>query len=247
MIVLSLLVVSCATTAGEENETRFVTAVFAKEEAQLYTNADGGKDMIDTVWIYYSDGTFEQYAELGETAALFSTGSYEIGGDGDFVIDENETVVNLTIRRSSKYQNGLLSKYASEHTYALGELGFEKLYAFESDSRTIEAVFYGKDKQLFVEEDGAREMLDTIWIYYSDMTFEQFAPIDGAMTLFSTGSYAFADGGDFIYEADEADYGDIVLNRTQKYQAGKGLTAYESSHTYDLKSLGFVVLVAPEK
>lgn len=252
-LVLSLFSVSCATkkatVATETNvgETKWVTAVFVKEDAQAYTEADGDNEKLDTIWIYYSDCTFEQFVELDDDIELFSKGSYTLTQGGDFVLKDDEPVVNITIRRSHKFQSGLLEEYLSEHTYDLGTLGFDQLYAYDNDSRRVEAVFYGIEKQPFVESDGEREMLDTVWIYFNDMTFEQYAWLDDEMVLFSTGTYAFSDGGDFIYEAEEKSFGDITLSRREKYQAGKGLSPYESTHTYDLNSLGFIVLVVPGK
>ena len=252
-LVLSLFSVSCATkkatvvTETNVSDTKWVTAVFAKEDAQAYTEADGDKEKLDTIWIYYSDGTFEQFVELDDEIALFSMGTYALTEGGDFVFEDNESVVNITIRRSHKFRGGLLEEYLSEHTYDLGSLGFDQLYAYENDSKRVEAVFYGHEKQPFVESDGEREMLDTVWIYFSDMTFEQYAWIDDVMVLFSTGTYVFADGGDFLYESQEENFGDIVISRKEKYQAGKGLSSHESTHTYDLNSLGFVVLVVPGK
>ncbi len=219
----------------QEEAKNFVTAIYTKEDAQPYTCTDGDKEQLDTIWIYYSNGTFVQYAELQDNLEFFSSGTYEL--------TENE--ISLLVKRSQKYQLGKLSEYSSEHIYEPEALGFEKIYSYQENpnqesTKKIEAVFYGLDKQNY-----EADQIDTIWIYYDDMTFEQFAILDDSMQLFSTGDYSFEDGGDFIYEIQELNYGDITLNRHQKYVAGKGLVAYESSHTYDLNSLGFKALVMP--
>ncbi len=103
----------------------------------------------------------------------------------------------------------------------------------------MEALFYGEEKQLFTERDGEKEYLDTVWIYYSDMTFEQYAAVDDKMILFSRGTYSFSGGQDFIFSVEEKDLGDIVINRTMKYSALDGLSPYSSSHVYDLHTLGY--------
>lgn len=246
-VAVLCLFVSCATKkAVNEGDERLVAAVFTKDDGQLYIEKDGDREYLDTMWVYYTDGTFEQYVEGDDdNLLLFSTGTYKLDG-GDFVFDEGEVDYgDITIERDKKYQNGKLSGYSSSHTYDLGSLGFVQLYALdERDSRHVEAVFYGLDKQLFVERDGEREYLDTIWIYYSDMSFEQYASVDDKMILFSSGTYAFEDGGDFIYEAEEDDCGDILITRTMKYSATKGLEEYSSMHLYDLNSLGFVPITA---
>ncbi len=243
LIVLTVSV-SCQTVHSEKKEERYVSAIFQKEEAQKYIEDDEEAEFLDTIWIYYSDGTFEQYAMMDDTAVLFSSGTYAVVSGSFASLPEGEET-SITIRRSSKYQNGEFAAYSSEHMYDLGTLGFDEIYAYRENGHRIEAVFFGDDRQLFVESDGDREMLDTIWIYYDDMSFEQFALLDGHMRLFSRGSYAFSDGGDFFYEEKASDCGDITITRSEKYQAGKGLSAYSSSHTYDLNSLGFEKIVMP--
>lgn len=242
LIAVLCLFVSCATKNGvlSENAGKPVAALFAKEDAQAYVEWDGDRDYLDTLWVYYTDGTFDQYVEEDDKVLLFSTGTYSLS-DGDFVYEEGEDDFgDITIVREMKYRDGKLSSYSSDHTYDLGSLGFVQLYALRDESKTVEAVFYGVEKQLFIERDGDREYLDTIWIYYSDMTFEQYAAVDDEMILFSLGTYSFEDGGDFIFSDDDGDSDDIQINRTMKYSAENGLAAYSSSHIYDINSLGFV-------
>ncbi len=57
--------------------------------------------------------------------------------------------------------------------------------------------------------------------------------------LFSLGTYSFANEGDFNYDPDEKNFGDIIIERTHKLTADKDLAEYSSSHTYPLGSLGF--------
>jgi len=82
-------------------------------------------------------------------------------------------------------------------------------------------------------------MLNTVWLYYSNLTFDQYAYVDGAMQLFSTGTYGLSEGTDFILSDDEKDKDEITIHRDHKYQAGKGLAEYDSTHTYVLNNLGF--------
>lgn len=235
LISIGLVCISCVTKAPLQNDNRYIVSIYAKENAQPYDN-----DMLDTIWIYYSDGSFEQYAELDDAIELFSTGTYVLAEDDDFYIEEADEPLYITITRDQKFQNGKLSEYSSEHLYNLGTLGFDQLYGYnKNDGRIAEALFYGLDKQLYIDEMGDKDMLDTCWIYYNDNTFEQYAELDDEIVLFSTGTYKLVDGGDFIYEMNESDFGDIIINRDQKYKAGEGLVAYASSHRYDLNSLGF--------
>ena len=179
--------------------------------------------MLDTLWVYYSDGTFEQFAAIDDQLVLFSKGTYAFAEDGDFIYEVDETDHgDIIITRTHKYQAGAgLDAYESEHTYDLGTLGFDPLYAFIPDGKLVRVLFYGDDKQPYVESDGDEEMIDTEWFFYSDGTFEQYGEIDDQIVLFSTGTYELSDGADFVYEDD--DNGQITINRDQKYQAGSGL------------------------
>lgn len=237
-VAVLCLFVSCATEKGvlSENAGKPVAALFAKEDAQSYTERDGDRENLDTLWVYYTDGTFDQYAEEDDKLVLFSTGTYSLS-EGDFVYgNDEEDYGDITIVREMKYRDGKLSAYSSVHTYDLGSLGYVQLYALCDETKTVEAMYYGIEKQLFVERDGDREYLDTIWIYYSDMTFEQYAAVDDEMILFSLGTYSFVENdGSFCGPEDN-----IQLNRTMKYSAENGLAEYFSSHVYDINSLGFV-------
>ena len=105
----------------------------------------------------------------------------------------------------------------------------------------VAATFVGIEKQPYKDEAGMETMLNTVWIYYDDLHFEQYAFVDGAMQLFSTGNYVLSDGADFEFGPNENNYGEITITRTKKYQAGKGLSDYSSTHTYALNTLGFIL------
>lgn len=236
IIALCVFCTSCATKRSIKDNSRYIVSIYAKEDAQPY----GSSEKLDTIWVYYSDGTFEQFAELNDNIILFSTGEYKLKGCDDFYVDKNEGAVEIIVLRNQKFQNGKLSEYKSEHIYDPIELGFTQLYGYNpKDGKIAEVIFYALDKQLYIDTSGDKDMLDTCWIYYNDMTFEQYAALDESVVLFSTGTYKFADGGDFIYDSKDIDDGDIIIERHQKYKAGEGLVAYESSHRYDLNSLGF--------
>ena len=223
-----------------------VEALFAGNDKQPVIEADGDPEMADTIWIYYSDFSFEQFAETDGRVVLFSTGTYEFTGDADFICEEDKTDNGLIIlRRTQKYQEGKgLADYSSEHAYDLGTLGFEPIYVSGNEESSVRAVYYGCDIQPYTEADGDAEMLDTWWVYFADGTFRQYAVADDTIVLFSTGTYEFSGTESFIYEADEANDGTVVLNRNRKYNAAEGLAPYESSHEYNLEELGYTRIVA---
>ena len=118
-----------------------------------------------------------------------------------------------------------------------------KLLPEEIKSRAdqVSATFVGIEVQPYKDEAGTETMLNTVWIYFNDLHFEQYAFVDGAMQLFSTGNYMLSDGADFKFGPDDKDVGEITITRTKKYQAGKGLSDYSSTHTYELNTLGFTL------
>lgn len=252
LVAVLLLVLNVACLAEADNVTSHppktnveVAAMFASPDIQPYTEADGDKEMLDSIWIYYTNGTFEQFADVDNSALLFSTGTYELLNEADFVYDNSDASNGqIIIRREKKLNVNGLEDYQSEHTYDLGTLGFTQLYAPNHD-RKVAAVFYGCDKQPHLGSDGDQKNLDTWWIYYTDGTFEQFAIMDDdpadRVVLFSEGEYQLREGSSFAYEhAGEADY--ITIHRTKKYTQG-GLTSYDSIHEYELGTLGFVRIV----
>ena len=90
------------------------------------------------------------------------------------------------------------------------------------------------DKQKLVKADGSEEYLPTMWFYYDNGTFEQYALIDGHDdVLFSSGDYSITD-------PSFADASVLTLHRTQKYQDGYGLSDYDSTHDYVIDELGFI-------
>ncbi len=113
------------------------------------------------------------------------------------------------------------------------------------NQKYIAAIFSGIDKQPF--SDSEDSLIDTLWIYYSDNTFDQYAEIEKEEVLFSQGTYTFKNDGRFLPEPAPSVSIEIEINRTKKYQKGKGLTDYRSSHIYNLYSLGFKQLWCANK
>ena len=230
-----------------------VTAIYLGEDLQPYTEEDGDEEMLDTIWVYYDDMTFEQFAEVDEDITLFSEGTYAFTDGSDFVYDEKDANPGgIIITRTQKYQTGKgLAAYDSTHEYdfaGLAKSGYIKAYPGSTGSDpAVVTVFFGDDKQPYTKEDGSQEMIDTAWIYFDDGSFRQYAEVeekDGDhWVVFSQGTYAFADDGHFVCETDESEHGTIILTRTDKYQAGKGLSAYDSVNEFNLGTLGFIQLL----
>ena len=254
LALVMILAVCCAAAESGANPELFypvrtgtrVLAIFVAPDIQPYDEEDGVQEKLDSIWVFYTDGTFEQFAEADDRVQLFSTGTHQMVDDADFIYEHPGKAGNgqITIHRTGKLTSGSIVDYDSEHTYDLGTLGFYPAYTPENPDRQVTAVFYGDDKQPFTEQDGDREMLDTWWIYYSDGTFAQFAILDDVVVLFSEGVYKLADGGSFGYEQTSGN--DVItIERTKKYTTD-GLQEYHSTHDYELGMLGLVRIVSIE-
>jgi len=255
-ILLVCLVISLAVgCAGAESDTNTdlfypprtdarVEAMFAASDIQPYTGADGEQEKLDCIWVFYTDGTFEQFAEADDRIVLFSTGTHQLADGADFIYEHPGEAGNgrITIRRTRKFTSQGMIDYDSEHTYDLGTLGFYPVYTPDNPDRQVTAVFYGGDKQPFTKKDGGQDMLDTWWIYFSDGTFVQYAILEHDIVLFSEGVYKLADGGSFGYELTP-EKNVITIRRTKKYTQD-GLQEYHSSHDYELGTLGLVRIVS---
>lgn len=231
-LILSLSVCSACLA-----ETANVEAVFVKDEGQMFVQENGSISMLDTAWVYYSNLTFEQYAIIDDEVKLFSQGTYRFEEGSDFDPSNSEKDL-IYITRSTKYnaQNGL-QPYQSEHLYDLYNLGYTQIMNREKDAHMI-AAFLGAANQPYGDE-----MVDSLWLYYGDQSFEQYAYLDYMHpTLFSEGYWKIDNGTDLYLGTEKENDVIITLTRTKKLQDGSYM-AYASEHTYELKTLGYEQIV----
>lgn len=231
-LILSLSVCSACLA-----ETANVEAVFVKDEGQMFVQENGSISMLDTAWVYYSNLTFEQYAIIDDEVKLFSQGTYRFEEGSDFDPSNSEKDL-ISITRSTKYnaQNGL-QPYQSEHLYDLYNLGYTQILNREKDAHMI-AAFLGAANQPYGDE-----MVDSLWLYYGDQSFEQYAYLDYMHpTLFSEGYWKIDNGTDLYLGTEKENDVIITLTRTKKLQDGSYM-AYASEHTYELKTLGYEQIV----
>lgn len=227
--VFLFLLIFTSSSWGEPKTGTQIAAIYLGDGLQPFTKEDGDQEMLDNIWIYYTDGTFEQFAEVDDTLVLFSTGTYEFPENSSFLYTVSDTVNGeIIIRRAQKYQAGTgLGEYDSEHIYDLKTLEYIQIFALEENGKKVSALYFGNDTQPFIEEDG--ETLDTEWIFYSDGSFDQYAELNDKIEQFSTGTYEPSDGS-------------ITINQTKEYVSGEGLT--DSLDTFDLNIRGFDQVVA---
>ena len=131
---------------------------------------------------------------------------------------------------------GLCGCQNSNVTYKDPTTGEEKELEIEKTTDEVEVAFFGLDKQPFKDINGVDTLIDTLWIYFKDGTFEQYANIGDEIVLFSTGTFETKIGKDYFFNL-----GDILtINRENKYKAGIGLdNNHNSTHDYEIDKIGF--------
>lgn len=216
-----------------------VAAIFAAPEAQPFpASKDEPEDMepimVDTVWVYFSDNSFDQYAETPKGFELFSTGTYSFKDGGSFALDNGDDHGVITIERTQKFsgEEKKVVAYASTHDYKLGTLGFSQLFG-PGDGREVEAVFGDDHCVTYQDENGVLSSLDALWIYFSDGSFVEYAFLNGEVVRYGKGTYEFDDAGDFHIAPFEEDYGTI----SQTWEESLGGFAGETL-TFDLGATG---------
>ena len=236
ILITVFLSVTVLFACGNTSDNKNVEAIFVGIDKQP---SGGRDDLIDTVWIYYDDNTFEQYAEVDDELVFFSQGVYHFEDDGGFVVGlTNPDKDQLVLNRNKKYQYGQgVVDYSSLHTYDLYSLGFDPIYLAREGEPKLVAFLAGDSKQ-FYKNNGKTQRIDTLWLFFENGTFTQYSEIDKVMEKFSTGTYAFSNGGRFTSDVKKQKYGQITINRETLYEEKKGLIEYKSSHTYELNSIG---------
>ena len=70
IVVLVMLCAACSASADQDSvypprAGAEVAAIFAAPDIQPYTEEDGKQEKLDSILVFYTDGCFEQFAELG--------------------------------------------------------------------------------------------------------------------------------------------------------------------------------------
>ena len=211
--------------AAEAQEPAIIT-IYAAPEAQIITEADGSKTLADTLLLLYEDGSFRQYVLHGGKTECYSLGTYSLTG-------EDPVILTRVVRELHQTDHSLAHTNFSFDVVLPGEAS-TCLYQRERDGSGITGVFCKADGQKLTKADGSEQYLPTLWLYFDDGSFRQYALLEGRETvLFSTGDYKV--NGAFAEEDPT-----LLLHRTQKYADGKGLAAYDSTHAYSIRELGYL-------
>ncbi len=228
-VALLAIAVFASVSLAEAADSEEIVSVFSVPGIDISTVAGGANLTVDTTVFLFEDGSYLQYMADKTNAVLLSEGHFEKGSEID----------------PSKPLSGLLTVnkvYRENNTYADINLtvgvNFSELkdYCLHLDSQdgTLVAAFTQAAKQKLVKADGSESYLNSIWLYYDDGSFKQYATLDdGTEVLFSVGDYTVSNG----FEALDSI---LTLHRTQKYQDGIGLTDYNSLHDYVIGTLDFI-------
>ena len=240
MVVLLALALLCAlllpAAVAEESAGPDILAVYYCPEAQIITGEDQSKELVDTVVFLWQDYTYVQYVDHGHRYEVYSNGSFEMNFDWQESgwQDKAPHILTVHVRQIHGTDH---QPHPADLTYDINLDRVTDYCLYPDDTRTglkLVAAFMQVDKQKLVKTDGSEEYLPTVWFYYDDGSFQQYAVLDGQENvLFSAGEYQISGG---FTEAGSV----LALHRTQKYQDGTGLADYDSTHDYVIGELDFI-------
>ena len=205
-----------------------VAAVFAGVEAQELPGPDiedAVTAKVDSICIFYSDNTFDQYAETPSGYELYSTGTYSFKDDADFIISEDGGNGVIVIEREQVFSmdDRKLVDTASTEEYDMDTLDYVQLFG-PDDEKEVEAIFGDTTMTLYEDENGVLSKLDTVWLYFTDGTFCDYVFLDKDIILYCSGTYEFDEAGDFHILPVEEDSGTITLTFDQSVAGREGQT-----------------------
>ncbi len=239
IVLLAFALSGCGSSAGNAAQTagREILAIYSCPNTQIITNEDGSKETADTVIYLFKDLSYTQYVNHENRYEIYSEGTFEVNFDWNEKGWQYATPHILTVHADRLHQAGhKLKKADLTYDVDLDKVSDHCLYPDNvRTDLTLVAAFMQVDKQKLVKRDGSEEYLPTMWFYYDDGTFQQYALYDEKEdVLFSTGEYSLSGGGFADPEAV------LTIHRNQKYQDGTGLSAYDSTHDYVIGGLDFI-------
>jgi len=236
LLVVALLCAVCCSIAEERTQPE-ILAVFSSPEAQIITDDDDQtKELADTVIFLYRDHSYIQYVDHENRYEIYTKGTFDVNFDWTKPDWQDKKPHILTIHAEQIH----IARHQTEATDLTYDVNLDRAADYclypDNDRTDLElvAAFMQVEKQKLVKADRSETYLPTIWFYYSDGSFQQFAIVDGKEnTLFSRGDYSVTDG---VF----ADESVLTIHRTQKYQDGVGLSDYDSTHDYRIGGLDFI-------
>ncbi len=235
ILIMLLQVMACG--SKDIVPKREILAIYNNPNSQILTEDGNSTNKANSMTYMYEDETFTQYVLHDGRCDKYAEGTFEVDFDWDTVEwgDGLSHVLVYHIEATS------VDGKTMQKTNITNEVNLDLLQDYclypdnvKGDEKLV-AVYMQDRIQKFEHKDGSEEYLPTTWIYYDDGTFQQYVLIDSEDdTLFSEGDYHF-ESGDFEQKNSK-----IVIHRTKKYKDGVGLSDYDSTHEYELDTLGFV-------
>ena len=236
LALLLALAVLTVPAAAEEKADPEILAVYSCPETQIITAEDQSKELADTVIFLYRDLSYVQYVNHMNRYEVYSKGTFTVNFDWEEPGWQYQTPHILTVHAGEMHA----ADHGTEAVDLTYDMNLDRVtdYCLYPDNvrpdLKLTAAFMQVDKQKLVREDGSEVYLPTIWFYYGDGSFQQFAVLDGQEdVLFSTGDYSVTDG---VF----TDTSVLTIHRTQKYRDGTGLAEYDSRHEYVIGDLDFI-------
>lgn len=235
LLMAALLCIVCCSIA-EEREQPEILAIYSCPEAQIITGDDQSKELADTIIFLYQDHSYVQYVEHEKRYEIYSKGTFEVNFDWTEPGWQDKTPHILTIHAEQIHTDDHQTEAADITLDVNLDRAME--YCLYPDNtnpgQQLVAAFMQVDKQKLVKADGSEAYLPTLWFYYDDGSFRQFAVTEGnENVLFSCGNYTVTDG---VFTDESV----LTIHRTQKYQDGIGLADYDSTHDYLIGELDFI-------
>ena len=209
-----------------EHESSEIAAIYAAVIGKTFS-----------ILYFYKDNGYRQYMVDGGIIRPYTEGGYYGDVEGG---SAKSTDIEINVKKFYD-EDGTLNDVRVFYLIDRSSKESFRLFPIKANKdKNIVAAFMQADKQKLVKTDGSEEMLTTMWFYYDDNTFEQYALVDDENSvLFSSGDYTVSEG--FVKASSV-----LTIHRTKKYQDGKGLANYESEHDYVIGELEFI-RVYPEK
>ncbi len=216
-----------------------VVAVYGKPNSEPIKAPDSDEIITstDAFYIFYSDNTYDQYAEVGAQYLLYSSGNYSVK-DGDFIVNGENDKITVALEQLKKHTppKMILEEAKESKEVSLTDLGFVRMFGPDDDSKQVAAVFGDNYRQMYIDDSEVVRKLDSVWIMFEDMSYVQYAYLNDDVILFGSGTYAFDETGDFDILPFEEDSGKITLNMDYMYDAPEDLEPRPI--TFDLGALG---------
>ena len=237
-VFVLLLTVSVQPEASEQELIKEpeIIAVYSCPAAQIITNDDSTKELADTVIYLYNDLSYVQYVDHDNRYEVYSEGSFEVNFDWSELDREEQIPQILTLNVQQIHDTDHQLKF-TDATYDIDLKKVADYCLYPGNIRTdlkLVAAFMQVDKQKLVKQDGSEEYLPTMWFYYDDGSFQQYAILnEEEQVLFSSGEYSVTND-EFMNQSV------LTIHRTKKYQDGKGLSDYDSTHDYVIGELDFI-------